>query len=95
LKFLVTSHHFKRQLKKLPSAGQDKVIEALKNLRVHLEKGKIPAGLGFKKINGDKYEIRADIHLRIAMKLEKDTLVCHVVGNHDEIRKYLKEYRNR
>lgn len=55
----------------------------------------MPAGYGFKKINGDKYEIRVSIRTRIVMKAEGDTLICHVIGGHEEIRRYLRDYRNK
>ena len=60
-----------------------------------MQEGKIPHGYGFKKINGDKYEIRVDIRTRIVMKAEEDLLVCHLIGNHDDVKRYLREYRNR
>lgn len=60
-----------------------------------LKEGDLPKGLGFKKINHDKYEIRADIRLRIAMKLDKDTFFCHVIGDHNSINRYLSHYRNK
>ena len=55
----------------------------------------IPAGYGFKKINGDKYEIRVDMKTRIVMKADGDTLVCHVVGNHEDVKRYLRAYRSK
>ena len=95
MKHLAFSKHFHRQLKKLSIQDQEKIAKKLKDFLLFLPKSRIPIGFGFKKINGDKYEIRVDIKLRIIMKLESDTLVCHVVGNHEEVKRYLKEYRNK
>ena len=95
MKKLAASKHFQKQLKKLPRQDQAKVTAALKTFLERLEGGDFPAGLGFKKVNGDKYEIRIDIQNRIVMKLEADTFVCHLVGSHDAVRRYLRDYSSR
>ena len=95
MKHLVSTEQFQKQLKKLSSGQQQRTIKALKKLRAFVEQEKIPQGLGFKKINGDKYEIRVDIRLRIALKKEGGVLACVLIGNHDEIKHYLKNYRNK
>ncbi|MBI4323128.1 MAG: hypothetical protein HY596_02500 [Candidatus Omnitrophica bacterium] len=57
--------------------------------------GRLPVGYGFKKINGDKYELRVDLKVRIVMKAEGETFVCHLIGDHEDVRRYLRTYRNR
>lgn len=95
MKRLAVSLQFQKQFKKLALQTQQKTIAALKNFLEALESRYIPAGLGFKKINGDKYEIRADIKTRIVMKLDADTFVCHLVGNHEDVKRYLRNYRHK
>ena len=94
MKRLAVSRQFQKQLRKLPANDQRKAATALKQLLGALQSGHRPPGLGFKKINGDKYELRVDLRLRIVMQADADTLVCHLVGNHDEVRRYLRVYRN-
>lgn len=94
MKSLAASRHFQKQLKKFPPQEQQKILEALKKFLFALPSGSMPAGLGFKKINGDKYEIRVDIRKRIVMKAEGDLLICHLIGDHEEVKRYLREYRN-
>ncbi len=84
---------FQRAFKKLDPASRQKVVESLQQFNEFLVSGQISGGLGLKKINHDKYEFRVDIRLRIVMKLEKDTFYLVLVGNHDEIRKYLRDFR--
>lgn len=93
MKKLAASKQFQKQLKKLPPRDQNKVAAVLKAFLEYLHPGNLRAGLGFKKINGDKHEVRVDLHTRIVMKLEGDTFVCHLVGNHDAVRRYLRDYR--
>ncbi len=94
MKRLASSKHFQKQLKKLPPQDQQKALGVLKGFLSALKSGVIPTGFGFKKINGDKYEIRVDLKIRIVMKKEGDTLVCHVIGDHEEVKQYLRDYRN-
>ena len=91
MKYLDSSSHFKRQLKKLPPSDREKTSNTLKNFLKLLHEGPVPTGLGFKKIGDKHYEIRVNIRLRILMKAENDTLTCHVIGNHDDIENYLKK----
>ena len=84
---------FEHTLKKLSHIDKEKVKKALNNLNKFLTDGTLPAGLGFKKINKNKYEIRVDIRLRIILKLEQDILYLVLVGNHKDIISYLRKYR--
>ena len=91
---LVASNHFRKQLKRLSAHDQQQVTTALKEFLAALTVGQLPTGYGFKKINHDKHELRLDIRTRIVMKAEGDTLVCHVIGDHEDVRRYLRAYRN-
>lgn len=95
MKKLAVSRHFQKQLDKLPAQERIKVTESLKAFLTALKKGPIPTGFGFKKINGDKYELRVNLRLRIAMKADSGVLVCHLIGSHEDIRKYLRDFRNK
>ena len=55
--------------------------------------GEAPQGLGFKKINHDKYEFRVDIRLRVIVKAENDDYYLVLAGNHDEVKRYLRHFR--
>ena len=91
---LAVSQRFQKQIKKLSHQDQYKVTGALNGFLEYLKGGDLPLGFGFKKINGNKYEIRVDLRTRIVMKLEDDTFVCHLVGSHDAVKRYLRDYKN-
>ena len=95
MKQLAVSNHFRKQLRKLSSHDQQKAAATLKGFLAALTAGSIPSGYGVKKINHDKYELRVDIRIRIVMKADGDTLVCHVIGNHEDVRRYLRAYRHK
>jgi mRNA-degrading endonuclease YafQ of YafQ-DinJ toxin-antitoxin module len=49
------------------------------------------SGLGLRKIHPSGiFEARIGLGLRMVFGWEKETLILHRVGNHDEIQRYLK-----
>ena len=93
MKQIVALPSFERSFKKLDSHAKTKVVEALEQFNEFLISGSIPTGFGFKKINHDKYEFRVDIRLRVVMKSEGAVFYLVLVGNHDEVRRYLRNFR--
>ncbi len=93
MRTIVILPSFERSLKRLTPQDRKQTAEALKAFNAMLVSGQAATGLGFKKINHDKYELRVNIRLRIVMKIESDTCYLVFVGSHDNIRRYLKEYR--
>ena len=84
---------FERSLKKLISQDRRKLSHSLETFNSFLLFGDAPQGLGFKKINHDKYEFRVDIRLRVIVKAENDDYCLVLVGNHNEVRRYLRNFR--
>lgn len=93
MKSIAVLSSFERSLKKLSPLERTQIAESLEDFNKMLVSGDRPSGLGFKKINHDKYELRASIRLRVVMKLEGDVYYLVLVGNHDDVRRYLREYR--
>ena len=84
---------FERSIKKLTSLEKKQAAKSLEEFNTFLVTGQAPFGLRFKKINHDKYEFRIDIRLRVLVKAEGDTFYLVLVGNHDQIRRYLRDFR--
>ncbi len=93
MKQIVTLPSFEKSFRKLDSSAKGKVIESLEEFNEFLVTGKASAGFGFKKINHDKYEFRVDIRLRVVMKAEGNIFYLVLIGNHDEVRRYLRSFR--
>ena len=93
MKSIVILPSFERSLKKLSVLERKQAAESLEAFNAMLITGRCPAGLGFKKINHDKYELRATIRIRVIIKSDRNTYYLVLVGNHDEVRRYLKEHR--
>lgn len=84
---------FERSVKKLPQQDKKQLAESLEMLNRFLLTGEAPFGFRFKKINSDKYEFRVGIRLRVIVKEDGDIFYLVLVGSHDEVRRYLKNFR--
>lgn len=83
---------FDRTYRKLDPKEKVVAALALENFLAGLDRQKMPAGLGLKRLRGDLWEIRADIRLRIAFRMSGDRIEFGLVGSHADISKYLKNY---
>jgi hypothetical protein len=81
---------FDRSFKKLPPFRQEKVYQALDAFMKYLDKeAPLPSGLGLKNWREDYWEIRSSIKDRILFEFT-DEIVFLFVGNHDDIKKFMK-----
>ncbi len=94
MKKIVILPSFERSVKKLTSEEKKCLTESLEQFNSFLIYGRAPFGFRFKKINHDKYEFRVDIRLRVIIKEEDDAYYLVLVGSHDQVRKYLRHFRN-
>lgn len=83
---------FDRCYKKLGKPEQLKTDEAIASLMEALETQRIPKGIGLKRIREDLWEIRAELHLRVAFRMNRDLIQFGAVGTHEFIRRLLKEF---
>ncbi len=84
---------FERTAKRLSLQEKELLVKSLEAFNSFLLFGRLPAGFRFKKINHDKYEFRVDIRLRVIVKEEGEVFYLVLVGGHDEVKRYLREYR--
>lgn len=81
---------FDRRFRKLDPPRQRKARAAIEAILGYLDrKTPLRPGLGLKNFQGDYWEIRVDLHDRIIFELT-DRLTFWLVGNHDEIRRFMK-----
>ena len=95
MKNIIVLSSFERSLKKLSNNDRKLLVAALEKFNRFLSTGDIPAGLGFKKINHDKYEFRVDLRLRVVFKQDPEAVYLVLAGSHDEVRKYLRNFRSK
>ena len=73
-------------------SDQNKYIvgAALMAFREYLRSGTVTPGLGIKCLSDNIYEFRAGLALRVVYVFDGDKVILELLGNHDEIRKFLK-----
>ena len=68
------------------------IVEAHKQIKDYLEAGKAPYGLRIKTISSKSFEGRVSDKIRIVWLKEGDTVRFMLVGNHEEVQNYLKNF---
>lgn len=84
---------YERSLKKLDPDAKDKVKTAVNRYVDFFEGGQRPEGLGLKKFSKDVWEIRVDLKMRVIFRFEGELVQWGLVGNHDDIKRFLKHLR--
>jgi len=83
---------YDRTFAHLSSEEQMRVSEAEETLIKFFKDRSIPVhgGMGLKKLKGDYWEIRIGLSIRILFSVHKGTLNFIIVGDHENIRRYLR-----
>lgn len=82
---------FQRDVSSLSDEEQAQLFTVMLKLPVALKTPHLHTGLGLRKLHRSGiYEARIGLGLRVAFGIEGNTINLHRVGNHDEIRRYLK-----
>lgn len=81
---------FKRIFRKLSFQKQEQILEAIQALMDYYESGIKTEGLGLKYLRDEVWEIRSSLKDRILFSLSGDIVTFLIVGNHDDIRRYLR-----
>lgn len=92
MKRIVASRRFQKHLDDLPADRLEKTLETIEAFRVAIHEGLLPKGLGLKKISRNKYEIRVDLKTRIGIMEDGEIFVLDLIGNHEDIKNFLRNY---
>lgn len=90
VKALVYTARFRRAYRRLHGEDQQLVDRAVLQLTHYLETGHAPVGLGVKKLIPSVYEVRVGLALRIVYVEGETKAYLALLGNHDEVRRFLK-----
>ena len=81
---------YDRAFRKLPTATQHQTITAIDRLLDYFLTGQRPHGLGLKRLYKQYWEIRVGLAIRVLFELGRDRLTFIIVGNHEEIHRWLR-----
>ena len=87
---LVPTKRFTRAYRRLAARDQELVDQAIQSLRGYLDTGQAAAGLGITKLGPGVFEARAGLALRLVYVEEGSEAVLVLLGNHDEVRRFLR-----
>jgi hypothetical protein len=87
---IVAKARFLRAYHRLSEADQGLVDSALKHFQHYLQTGQAPVGLGIKHVGARTYELRVNLALRIVYVIEGNSAALYLLGNHDEVRRFLR-----
>ena len=83
---------FDKTFDRLSRADQQKTTDAVNSLLSFFETKERPSkGTGLKKLRKNFWEIRASQQIRILFQIESDILTFIIAGNHDDIRRYIRQ----
>ena len=79
-------------LEKLPPEDHAEVVASVSSHARGLWRPHVHAGLGLRQLRSGIYEGRSRLRWRfVSIKREGDTLVVKMVGNHDDVRRWLRQ----
>lgn len=82
---------FQRAYRALDPSRRHRVDRALHQLALLYEQRQRPFGLGLKSLKPGIWEIRAGLDDRVLFRWTGDLVELLLVGNHDEIRRILRQ----
>lgn len=84
---------FDRSIRRLPPERQVRIKHAIQQVVSFFETRQQPQGLGLKRLRRDFWEVRAGLGDRVIFRLAGDLVEFVIVGNHDEIQRFLSSVR--
>ena len=88
---LFSTGRFRRAYHRLTATDKQLVEKALGQLGEYLKTGQASAGLGITKFGPGVFEARAGLSLRIVYVEEGPRCFLVLLGNHDDVRRFLKQ----
>lgn len=81
---------FRDEARSLPEDQFGRLEEALGQLPAAFGQPHLHSGLGIRRLTGSYFEFRVGRDTRVVFTLKGDTAILRMVGNHDQVRAYLK-----
>ena len=90
-KSLLLTPAIQKRLLALPDPQKVGAVLALLELGAAFGNPHVHSGLGIRKLRGNTYECRAGLANRFGFVDSEDQLVISFFGNHDELRRWLRD----
>jgi hypothetical protein len=87
---LELSEAFRARVRAYPRLTRGKIGRALQQLERDFGQPHLHGGLGIRRLTGSYFEVRVGLDLRLIFENREQSLPFVMVGNHDEVRKFLR-----
>ena len=85
------SPEFRNAIRKLTKSKRRQIGQVLNSIQDGFGKPHLHSGLGVRRLRGNYFECRAGLKLRLVFRGERGVLTFTAAGDHDEVRKLLKD----
>ncbi len=82
---------FRADARGLSAERQDQVAQAMERLSRQFGQPHLHGGLGVRRLKGNYFEFRIGRDTRVIFTLEGSTAIMRTIGNHDDVRRFLKK----
>ena len=89
MRYRATSR-FDRSVARVDPARKERLKASIDQLVAGFETGQLSAGLGLRQLRSGLWELRAGLSDRVVFSRTGDPVEFLLVGNHDEIRRFLR-----
>ena len=83
---------FQRGFERLPRPLQEKTWYQLQTFAEHVGSPIKPKSLRLQKLSYGNFEISVNMDVRILFQLHGDAIVLTLLGDHEDVRRYLKRW---
>lgn len=87
-----TSRGFDKILRRLHPSERMEIQRNVDAMVRAFEARSVPMGFGLKKLKSPLWEFRISLDMRILFRWEHQTVTFLFVGNHNEVRQFLRHY---
>ena len=77
--------------RQLSHASATKLLKAIEKFQHAMESHQWPQGLAITHLQGDYFEFRVDIHMRVIYRRTAELIQYVLYGSHDQVRRFLKD----
>jgi len=85
------SEGLRKTLRKLPKEARFSVGKVIRQTEENFGKVHLHSGLGLRSLIRNYHEVRVGLKLRLVFRNDEDVLSFLFIGNHDEVRRFLKQ----
>jgi hypothetical protein len=84
------SKRFRTRIREFPKSRRREIARVIDSLRDGFGIAHLHSGLGIRRLQGDYFECRAGLKLRLVFRARRGVLYFITAGNHNEIRRFIK-----